>query len=323
MSPRPWLAMTKTLFRRNAFGYRVAADPLAMYLRARPRALIDGLLPYLVTTILPDAPDRDRRFFLERLDRLSQEAGSSKELERQGGEWLSTLPSLREALRQALSRRSSSIFGQVLPHIRGTSILDVGCGDGEVSRLLARKFPVVDLADVIDYRNSAVRRRGLPFTSLTSEHDIRGIPPHDTTLLLTVLHHCEAPLKVLAETARKTRVRMVVIESVFGVRPSRSTLADSLTPAHRAATRAYAEASIATQRHVQTFFDWFYNRVVNRDVDVPLNFATPARWTQEFRRVGLRVLSRIDLGVDQLLVPEYHVLFVLEPSGQMVTGSIR
>jgi len=278
---RLWVTskMVKPPFRQNAFGYLVAADPLAMYHRAQPRALIDSLLPYLVATMLPEASSRDRRSFLKELNRLSRTVESSAEFELQGSEWLKTLPVLRKALRLALAQRSSSIFSQVLPYIRGTSIVDIGCGDGEISRLLARKFPIVDLADVIDYRTPAVRRRALPFTPLDSERDIRRIPPHDTTLLLTTLHHCRDPFKVLAETARKTRLRMLIIESVFGVGPSRPTLADTLTPVHRAATRTFVEASSAAQRHAQTFFDWFYNRVVNRDVDVPLNFATPARWT--------------------------------------------
>jgi hypothetical protein len=60
------------------------------------------------------------------------------------------------------------------------------------------------------------------------------------------------------------------------------------------------------------FWDWFYNKVVNSDVLVSYNFSSPDVWRDQFSEIGYRETTRVYLGIDQPLVPEFHVLQVFD-----------
>ena len=112
-----------------------------------------------------------------------------------------------------------------------------------------------------------------------------GDKSFDTTLLLTVLHHAAEPLSVLLEAKRVTRGKIIVLESIY-----------------------FDE----NHRKVNTFFDWFWNRVLHQNINTPFNFNSPKGWEEVFTENGLTVEYSIDLGVDQPTVPEHHWLYVLK-----------
>jgi ABC-type sugar transport system ATPase subunit len=202
-------------------------------------------------------------------------------------------------LQGALERRSRNIADQVRPFIVGKSMADIGSGDGLVAWYLRDSMQDIVLTDVHSYMDERV---DFPFYSYTEGQPL-PLPEVDTALLLTVLHHAEDPVHLLNETRRITRVRAIIIESVFGV----SNAIDGPASVLR---------GLDDQRQLkyQTFLDWVYNRVFHDGVPVPFNFNTPEAWRNVFEKTGWEIEHMIDLGIDQPIVPEHHFLFVLKPA---------
>ena len=204
-------------------------------------------------------------------------------------------------LRDSLDRRAHLVASQIRPYLRGNTVADIGCGDGMVSFYLGEKAKYPILVDVQNYIDARASR--MPFHSY-NDGDLLPIEQTvDTALLLTVMHHSADPMSLFRAVKAITTKRIVVIESVFGVRGRAATLFSPLgDPIGKEDQRKYA-----------SFVDWFYNRVLHTGVPVFYNYCTPAKWLSIFRHESCRVLHRVNLGIDQKLVPEYHILFVLEP----------
>ena len=207
-----------------------------------------------------------------------------------------------QALRESLDARAALITEQIAPYVSGGSILDIGCGDGLVSLGLAKSVGAVQLVDICNYRDSRV---SLPFL-LVSESDPLPFQESqfETSMLLTVLHHANDPLGLLRDAIRVTERRLIIIESVFGFGTSRSS---KRSP--------FGTLTCEQQRKYAVVVDWIYNRLLHYNVPVPYNFFVPVGWKQLLTLAGLSVVAMVDLGVDQPLVPEYHVLYIADKTG--------
>jgi hypothetical protein len=75
---------------------------------------------------------------------------------------------------------------------------------------------------------------------------------------------------------------------------------------------AWITLSHEDQFRYACFWDWFYNKVVNSGVVVPYNFSAPDAWRDRFDTNGFEETKRVYLGIDQSLVPEFHVLQVFD-----------
>ena len=225
--------------------------------------------------------DSGERIIQEIFNVFSKES-SSKNIEEQLKEILVEL-NLGKLISETLKERASKIYKQISPYIdESGSIIDVGCGDGRIAQAFVGGDRKVQLIDTIDYNMVQ-----LPFQRYDGVHIPFPDKSFDYSFAITVLHHCDQPLEVLKEMKRVTRKRLVIIESVY-----------------------LNEA----QRRFNMFFDWFYNRVLHDDVNVPYNFNSPEGWEHIFREDGLNVAASVDIGLDQVTVPEYHWLYVLEPA---------
>lgn len=202
-----------------------------------------------------------------------------------------------EVMRAALDRRAALIAKQVFPFIIGENVADIGCGDGLVAWYLKRHAKRIMLVDVYCYLDPRV---SLPYYGYQEGEPLPLIEEADTSLLLTVLHHAEDPIKLLCETRRITRSRLLVIESVFGVD------ADAGGP-----PSVLHHLDHQRQRKYATFVDYLYNRVFHDGVPVPFNYSTPSGWQRIFQSTGWDVQHVIDLGIDQPIVPEHHILYAL------------
>jgi SAM-dependent methyltransferase len=219
---------------------------------------------------------------------------------------------IAKAIPEKLTERACIMHGQIKPYLIAGSVLDLGCGDARLAKLLAQDGFTLQLADI--YQNSNVANVSLPFKLLKQGE---AIPfddnQFDNTLLITVLHHSNNPMQVLHDACRVTRAngRVIVTESVYGVN------GQELSPAQRVQGQQYLALTPEQQRRVNIFFDHFYNRVIHytddptQKVNVPYNFNTPEMWKQLFEQTGLKQERIVHLGVDQPAVPEYHTLHVL------------
>lgn len=197
--------------------------------------------------------------------------------------------------RKALDRRAELIHSQILSYADEGPVLDVGCGDGMVSRLLTISGFDCLLTDVQYYVDPRVH---LPFFRQDADGRIRVPGSPATALLLTVLHHSVDPEALLDDVKSLDVKRCIVIESVIGVVGTPGTPFERLDDEEQ---RAYA-----------SFIDWLYNRVIHDDVVVPFNYLPPGEWRTLFAGKGWHVAAELDLGFDQRIVPEYHYLFVLD-----------
>jgi len=233
-----------------------------------------------------------------------------------------------EQVAEALSGRAEMVYRQIRPFIKGHRVLDFGCGDGKIGARLAQDGYDVTLADV--YKNSNIDTLGLEFIGFGQGQELPDKKKYDTTLLLTVLHHSDNPIKTLETAVDRTRDdgRVIVIESVYGVGPH---IGDpTWSHASTQITDNFKQLSPEQQRRSNIFFDHFYNRVVHysplprEKVNVPFNFRQPLLqvdpielleegWINLFHRAGLKPAGRFEyLGIDQPVVPEYHTLHVLD-----------
>lgn len=174
--------------------------------------------------------------------------------------------------------RADLITSQVKTHLVGKKLLDFGCGDGQVGEKLSAQF-VVAAHDVADYRLSKSGHFTDNWADLASQQ-------FDSALAIAVFHHCDEPDLEIERLAKITR-RLVVIESVI----------DEVMP-----------------WEIQAMVDWVYNRGMHPGASIPVpgNFRTVAGWSETFQRHSFTVRHIEDFGIDLPIVPEHHVLFVLD-----------
>jgi ubiquinone/menaquinone biosynthesis C-methylase UbiE len=134
-------------------------------------------------------------------------------------------------------------------------VLDVGCGNGEVSMFLQESFGL-DLhgTDIIDYRKN--RNSGLKFTLMKSPDALPfGDDMFDTVLFCDVLHHMENVEDMLLEGNR------LASKAVFVFEDQESTLLKAV--------------------------DIGLNHIYCRNMPCPLNFRSQEEWFSLFEKLGL------------------------------------
>ncbi|HSV49479.1 MAG TPA: methyltransferase domain-containing protein, partial [Candidatus Acidoferrales bacterium] len=189
---------------------------------------------------------------------------------------------------EKLALRADLMYAQIAPYLVAGNVLDYGCGDGQVSELIAKNIgQQVTLADVYQHRH--IKETGLSFT-LFKQGEKTPFPEaaFDNILALTVFHHSSNPTQSIHDVARLTKPggRVIVVESVYSVD------GHQLSMAMQKKIDNYLSLS-GEQHRVNIFFDHFYNRVLHYSkdaatkVNVPFNFNTPDNWKQLFAHHGL------------------------------------
>lgn len=172
---------------------------------------------------------------------------------------------LLQPLQRWRARRKAAAIRDWLPTGRAPlRILDLGAGEGYVGDALRNTHAAdVVLADVLD-----LNRTELPLVC----YDGRKLPfadaSFDVVVLYFVLHHCEAPETVVAEAARVSKDRVIVVESTYeGLWDHRL-----LYVLDRTANRLRSGGQMRAQEPF-------------------LAFRTRQAWREAFRKVGAQVVS--------------------------------
>lgn len=202
----------------------------------------------------------------------------------------------KNIFRRFLDKRAHLIADQISQYIIGNRLADIGCGDGLIGNCFRERMQEIFLVDVCSYLDSRVK---LPIHTYAEGEELPIKEQVDTSLLLTVIHHSAYPEKLIWETKRITKKRILIIESVYG---EYDDVIDS----------EWNQLNEEIQFKYATFIDWFYNRIIHDNVPVPYNFASPKQWMKLIEGNNWKITNFIKLGFDHKIVPEFHVLFVVD-----------
>ena len=150
-------------------------------------------------------------------------------------------------------RRLVALLPELIPDY--STVLDVGCGDGLIAKLLASARPDISVHGL------EVKRRPQSHIPVT-EFDGSTIPfpdsSFDVVMLIDVVHHAEHGHALLREVSRVSRQRVVIKDHNRNGFLAGATL---------------------------RFMDWFGNR--HHGVSLPYHYWSRSEWRQAFPRTGL------------------------------------
>lgn len=109
-------------------------------------------------------------------------------------------------------QRQKKILAPYLGEVR--TLLDFGCGDLSLARLLHKEFPTLAITGV-DVVDSGVRADGITFRL----YDGQTLPfrnnTFDVSISYHVFHHCRDPRSAFGELARVTKRKLLIVEPVY------------------------------------------------------------------------------------------------------------
>jgi len=142
----------------------------------------------------------------------------------------------------------------IKPYVLSGSLLDIGCGDGGLTRLIGQGVSTFDGVDVVPNPYAVYDGKLLPFQD----------KQFCQSVLSFVLHHCQEPKYILDEAVRVTARRIIVTEDI----------ADS-----------------STQRAWNIFHDWVANKLTNPGIEMTYQFKSRVAWRRLFAEAGLQVIE--------------------------------
>jgi ubiquinone/menaquinone biosynthesis C-methylase UbiE len=190
-----------------------------------------------------------------------------------------------------LKRRKSALVDaieQCLPADAG-SLLDLGCGDGEIGRQLAERRPGLDVSGVDVLARPTCH---IPFTV----YDGRTLPfaddAFDYVAVIDVLHHTDDIGATLAECVRVARRGVIVKDHL---------------------------CENATDHRILRFMDWVGNR--SHGVTMTYNYQPKSAWRRLIADAGLQTRSWTErLGLypapfNYVFERRLHFLALFQPAG--------
>lgn len=164
-------------------------------------------------------------------------------------------------------------------------IIDIGAGGGWISdEIQKRKNTKNLLLDVI-----GLNQTELPLIL----YDGKNIPfdqnSFDGALLICVLHHCQDPLKVLQETGRTVKKRIIIIEDIAS------------TPLGKVALKIK-----------DSFLNIAFSLLtcsLKEVINLPFNFKTIPEWEKTFKNLKLKLIYKKEYSTHKF---SRYALFVVE-----------
>lgn len=167
----------------------------------------------------------------------------------------------------ALDRRLSvlgSHIGSILPD--SGSVLDVGCGNGKISRLIMDAKPEIEITGIDVMARPAC---DIPFEVYDGNHFPLPDKSIDFVLFTDVLHHVDEPMMLLKEACRVARKAIIIKDHLCDSKLSRYQL---------------------------SFMDWVGNRP--HGVVLPYNYLSSEQWQQNWKILGTKPdVYMINLGL--------------------------
>jgi SAM-dependent methyltransferase len=178
--------------------------------------------------------------------------------------------------RLVFGRRVDRLAAALTERLPGNAtVLDVGCGDGSVAYAIAQRRPDLSITGVDMLVRPETRIPVIEYDGSTLPFTDRSF---DAVFLVDVVHHADDPRRLLAETARVSRDRVLIKDHVADGFLARPTL---------------------------RLMDWVGN--ARHGVRLPYNYLTRAEWLGHIERLGATVRSW-DTGVS-LYPPPLSAVF--------------
>jgi SAM-dependent methyltransferase len=170
-----------------------------------------------------------------------------------------------------------------------SKVLDVGCGDGRLARLIAEKRPDISIRGIdVRQRNDAVM--------LVDTFDGKSIPygegSFDVVMFVDVLHHADEPMTLLREAVRVARQAILIKDHLVKGPLAYTTL---------------------------RLMDWVGN--ARHCVPLPYNYWTLAEWHRALQKLGLSAdfwesnLKLYPFPADLILGRSLHFISLLKLTG--------
>lgn len=156
-----------------------------------------------------------------------------------------------------LGRRLRTLAQQAQDMMPETgSVLDVGCGNGVISRLIMQHKPGLKIKGI-----DVLARPSCDIDMQTYDGSNFPFPDnsHDVVIFMDVLHHTDNQLQLLQEAMRVARVAVIIKDHLCQNR--------------------YAERVLA-------FMDWVGNRA--HGVSLPYNYWSSQQWSEAWRQLGVQ-----------------------------------
>jgi SAM-dependent methyltransferase len=209
--------------------------------------------------------------------------------------------------------KPQSRFSKLQPWLRGSSVLDLGCGDGLTGLVLHQNGFQVSMTDVLDYRDEAART--LTFRAMV---DPRAIPYatdcFDTAIVFTVLHHVDGEnLVPLLDELRRTSRRVIIEEDSYDIPASLENLAEVVAEDEQ--LRSFMALPVEAQVGYLMFIDYFANAITQGlpQMHMPFHFKTVREWQALFAGRGFRVERTLVKGFQKgYFNRSCHVWYILE-----------
>lgn len=135
-----------------------------------------------------------------------------------------------------------------------SAILDIGCGDGQISELIASKVNGSSISGIDVMERSIANIEVSKYDGLNIPHEDNSV---DTCTFVDVLHHADDPYRVLEEAGRVARKSIVI----------KDHLADGFL-----------------NWEILRFMDWVGNE--RHGVSLPYNYLKKAEWDGYFEKLG-------------------------------------
>src|SRR5579863_847279 len=144
----------------------------------------------------------------------------------------------------------------------GSSVLDIGCGDGTIAKLMMDRNPSIKIQGIEFAPRPSCRIACKPFDGMSIPHAQGSF---DVCMFVDVLHHTREIETLLFEACRVSRRYVLIKDHV---------------------------ADHWLDFKILQFMDWVGNRP--HGVVLPYNYQSRAQWDRYFSTAGLKVISKQD-----------------------------
>lgn len=262
---------------------------LVMYAFSDPRAVVTmaGRVRNMLETIhVPHATAETTAF---QLTTDLAKAPTAEAAEEAGAKWNHIFEErgYAEDIEPLFLHRNKWVADLISPHLTPGTVLDHDAGDSYVANHIQQDRPDVTVYtdDSTDFREHL---RDLPFTLY--DYDTKHLPFEDgffdQALMVTVLHHSDAPEKQLHEVIRTVKQggQIFMFENTF-------------------------QDGDRVERNVNVAFDWLFNKVFHRSgLALPFSHFSPKQWDILLDQAGIDVQDRQTLGFHPA-IPLEHILY--------------